>query len=83
VNMTCVQLVNHGADAGLLARMTAAMHAFFDLPLEAKLQVGWGRSAGGGLGAVGLKRRKGRAPYRLSEAGLDAVGPECRWGLSA
>lgn len=37
------QLVNHGADAGLLARMTAAMHAFFDLPLEEKLKVGTGR----------------------------------------
>ncbi|KAL4448553.1 hypothetical protein ABPG75_005772 [Micractinium tetrahymenae] len=33
------QLVNHGADAELLARMTAAMHAFFDLPLEEKLKV--------------------------------------------
>ncbi len=35
-----MQLVNHGADAALLARMTAAMHAFFDLPLEDKLKVG-------------------------------------------
>lgn len=32
------QLINHGADAALLARMTAAMHAFFDLPLEDKLK---------------------------------------------
>lgn len=34
------QLVNHGCEPALLHRMTAAMHAFFDLDLETKLAVG-------------------------------------------
>lgn len=34
------QLTNHGLDAEALARLTRAMHAFFDLDLEVKLQVG-------------------------------------------
>lgn len=33
------QLVNHGSDVAVLQRMTRAMHSFFDLPLETKLQV--------------------------------------------
>lgn len=33
------QLVNHGADPFLMERMNAAMHTFFGLPLEEKLQV--------------------------------------------
>ncbi|EFN50719.1 hypothetical protein CHLNCDRAFT_10090, partial [Chlorella variabilis] len=32
------QLVNHGSDVAVLQRMTRAMHSFFDLPLETKLQ---------------------------------------------
>lgn len=34
------QLTNHGLDAAALARLTRAMHSFFDLDLEVKLQVG-------------------------------------------
>jgi isopenicillin N synthase-like dioxygenase len=34
------QLVNHGCDDAVLQRMNSAMHSFFDLPLETKLQVG-------------------------------------------
>lgn len=33
------QLTNHGMDAAVLQRMTRAMHSFFDLDLETKLQV--------------------------------------------
>jgi isopenicillin N synthase-like dioxygenase len=33
------QLTNHGMDAAVLHRMTRAMHSFFDLDLETKLQV--------------------------------------------
>ncbi|KAI3436008.1 hypothetical protein D9Q98_002065 [Chlorella vulgaris] len=32
------QLTNHGMDAAVLQRMTRAMHSFFDLDLETKLQ---------------------------------------------
>ena len=49
------QLVNHGADGALLSRMQAAMRAFFDLPLDDKLEVGVGRKrCAGGAGAAGV-----------------------------
>jgi isopenicillin N synthase-like dioxygenase len=41
------QLVNHGCEPALLHRMTAAMHAFFDLDLDAKLAVGDARRRAG------------------------------------
>jgi isopenicillin N synthase-like dioxygenase len=33
------QLVDHGFDEGLIDEFTAAMHSFFDLPLDVKFKV--------------------------------------------